>query len=311
MKIVNIFILLLAISQVAFNSAYSRESPRDGDYQITEAYDSQGRIINYAFDDLGRKTSTFFPDGSKETIEYMEDGGYATTKTDHNDQFVNRLEYDSQGSLVKAIDDQGIEAIYAPSEQSSAAGQAEIATQFDAVELPTIIVTAPYPYPSFLTFDDFVNQTYYISDSSSVVTTAGLGNILQWIQRAGKWVKKPPNPTKTIIVPQAFRAYTNGNFRHNLMVLTGRAPPNTVQAHHVLPVKLREFFDKYYGINIHEPRFGAWWNRVEHQHTALEYNNKWEAFLGVNRNPPPIKTQQEIFDFGRRMATEYGFNVHY
>lgn len=61
------------------------------------------------------------------------------------------------------------------------------------------------------------------------------------------------------------------------------------------------------GINIHDPKFGAWWERSSHLKKAYAYNARWRLFLAGK--PPP--TLEQILQFGRKLAHEYGFQVHY
>ncbi len=311
-KIVSLLIVSLAVFQTVTNIAYSAEDPSNA-YKYTEAYNLQGEIITYNYDNLGRKIATFFPDGSKEIIEYFDGGGYALTKTNQQGQFVSRLEYDQQGLLVKAIDEYGYESISPPYAQ----GQADIATQFDlgpSLELPTIIVEAPYLYPNLPTYEDFLNQVYYISDQSTLVNVAwpGLGagaRFLQWLRTGGgRWVARTPAPGTTALVPTVFRERTRKYFRHNLMVLTGRAPPTSVHAHHVFPLKFGPNF-KNVGININEPRFGTWLGQAKHTeiHVSGKYNDQWQAFFQNHRNP----TLGQVLDRGRTLSIEHGFNLHY
>jgi hypothetical protein len=107
---------------------------------------------------------------------------------------------------------------------------------------------------------------------------------------------------KTVPKP-VYRPLTRANFRHNLAQRTGGIP-DKAQAHHVLPVKFEPQCRKA-GINIHEPRFGTWWKRGNHQSMARAYNNKWDEFFLENSNP----TSKEILQFGREMARKYGLEI--
>ena len=72
----------------------------------------------------------------------------------------------------------------------------------------------------------------------------------------------------------------------------------------MLPVRFEVKCNKA-GINIHHPRFGTWWQRRDHQKKARAYNTKWEKFFEKNSNP----TGEEILQFGRKIAGEYGFTI--
>jgi hypothetical protein len=59
------------------------------------------------------------------------------------------------------------------------------------------------------------------------------------------------------------------------------------------------------GIDVHNPKFGAWWTRPNHQQKAREYNDRWRQFFRSNDDP----SRSEILDFGRQLAKEYGLEV--
>ena len=100
-----------------------------------------------------------------------------------------------------------------------------------------------------------------------------------------------------------FRKFTAGNFRENLARLTGQNPTNA-QAHHVFPQKFRDPFNNK-GINIDEPRYGAWWESKAHLKNSAKYNEEWRQFLRVN------PTREQILEFGRRRAKDYGFKINF
>jgi RHS repeat-associated protein len=99
----------------------------------------------------------------------------------------------------------------------------------------------------------------------------------------------------------AFRSFTSGNFRYNLGKLTGNMPANS-QAHHVFPQAFQERFTTK-GINIHDPKFGVWWETSSHLKNANVYNSAWESFLRTN------PTQPQILDKGRQLMQQYGISV--
>lgn len=101
----------------------------------------------------------------------------------------------------------------------------------------------------------------------------------------------------------ALRSLTGRNFRENLGRLSGGIPKGA-QAHHNLPQKFIDVFQRA-GINIHDPRFGAWVDSARHGSDAYRYNRAWEAFFQNVRNP----SRQQILDFGRTLAQSYGYDV--
>jgi hypothetical protein len=102
---------------------------------------------------------------------------------------------------------------------------------------------------------------------------------------------------------RGFKPFTEANFRENLARLTGKMP-DSAHAHHVFPKKLIEKFEAA-GINIHDPRFGAWWDRSSHLKNSAEYLRRWQEFL------EPGRTYEQILQFGREMGGKYGFQVNF
>ncbi|HKE44283.1 MAG TPA: RHS repeat-associated core domain-containing protein [Steroidobacteraceae bacterium] len=99
------------------------------------------------------------------------------------------------------------------------------------------------------------------------------------------------------------RRFTANNFRANLVSLTGKEPANA-QAHHMLPQAFESQFAAR-GININDPKYGAWWNATQHLAKSAEYNKQWETFLATNPNA------REIERFGRIMASRYDLEINY
>jgi hypothetical protein len=99
------------------------------------------------------------------------------------------------------------------------------------------------------------------------------------------------------------RALTAGNFRTNLGRLTSGIPEGT-QAHHVFPQKFAEQFGRS-GINIHDPRFGAWWEAGAHGQAVSAYNRDWGEFFRAN----PTPTVEQALQFGREISARYGLTV--
>ncbi len=102
---------------------------------------------------------------------------------------------------------------------------------------------------------------------------------------------------------RGFKPFTADNFRENLARLTGKMPEGA-HAHHVFPQVLEKEFQRV-GINIHDPKFGAWWQRSSHLKDAARYNALWRKFL--ERNP----TVEEILEFGRKLGGGFGFQVNF
>ena len=102
---------------------------------------------------------------------------------------------------------------------------------------------------------------------------------------------------------RGFKPFTEGNFRENLARLTGKMPEDA-HAHHVFPQKFEEQFHQR-GINVHDPKFGAWWERSSHLKNSAEYLKRWRDFL----RPEP--TFEQILQFGRELGGKYGFQVNF
>jgi hypothetical protein len=100
-----------------------------------------------------------------------------------------------------------------------------------------------------------------------------------------------------------FKPFTASNFRENLARLTGRMPKDA-HAHHVFPQALAKQF-RNAGINVHDPRYGAWWEQSSHLKNAAEYARRWEKFL--ERTP----TFEQILQYGRELGDEFGFQVNF
>jgi hypothetical protein len=100
-----------------------------------------------------------------------------------------------------------------------------------------------------------------------------------------------------------FKPFTESNFRENLARLTGELPAES-HAHHVFPQKFAREFSEM-GINVHDPKYGAWWARSSHLKKAVEYTKKWEQF--ISRNPTP----EQVLKLGKALGAEYGFKIHF
>jgi hypothetical protein len=69
----------------------------------------------------------------------------------------------------------------------------------------------------------------------------------------------------------------------------------------------QQFADKFQKarINIHDPKYGAWWERSNHLKNGAQYNSLWKEFL--SHNP----TFEQILQYGRELGGEYGFKVNF
>ena len=100
-----------------------------------------------------------------------------------------------------------------------------------------------------------------------------------------------------------FRDFTASNFRENLSRLTGKNLSEE-QAHHVFPQKFEEIF-RSKGIEIHDPKFGSWWDVPSHQKSSYEYNELWDKFL---QSDP---TKEQVFEFSKELAQKYGYELNF
>ena len=94
---------------------------------------------------------------------------------------------------------------------------------------------------------------------------------------------------------------TRGNLRKNLARITGGISKDS-HAHHFFSVKFEITF-KRAGINIHDPIFATWWERVSHLKNAAQYNRDWERFFRKARS------QEEIKQFARELGQKYGIEA--
>jgi hypothetical protein len=104
-----------------------------------------------------------------------------------------------------------------------------------------------------------------------------------------------------------YKSFTKDNFRDNLEIYTGKRPSNA-DAHHVFP-KADEFtkFFQSKGINVNNPRYGTWWESVEHRAKSYEYNEQWRVWISDNQNAKPY----EVLDFGRQLMKKYNIPIHF
>ena len=96
------------------------------------------------------------------------------------------------------------------------------------------------------------------------------------------------------------------NFRKNLMKFTGVADASGLEAHHVLPHKFIGEFQSI-GININDPKYGAWVDAKKHVKWSSKYNKEWEEFLSV----PGNRTKEKVLEQAEKMSKEYKFAVNW
>jgi hypothetical protein len=63
------------------------------------------------------------------------------------------------------------------------------------------------------------------------------------------------------------------------------------------------------GINVHDPKHGAWWQNSPHweAHGKYKYNERWNELLDEN---PPLNKEQ-LYQKGREMMHRYGNEVYF
>lgn len=61
------------------------------------------------------------------------------------------------------------------------------------------------------------------------------------------------------------------------------------------------------GINIDNPRYGTWWEKIDHTKNARRYNSTWSEFLLDN----PNCTYEEVLKFGKSIMNDYNVRVNY
>ncbi len=134
----------------------------------------------------------------------------------------------------------------------------------------------------------------------SNVGGSGPGGPQQLLERSGSGSPNPGDPSKG---PK----YTKNNFRKNLEKLTGETPGGDKQAHHVFPQQyIGEFQTIDKTLNIHDPRYGAWWETMIHQQRSAEFAADWRTFLAT-----PNLTKDACQAFASSLAQKYGFPINF
>jgi hypothetical protein len=91
-------------------------------------------------------------------------------------------------------------------------------------------------------------------------------------------------------------------FRRGLEGLTSIGSGLGKHAHHVFPKKFSNRFSDL-GLDINDPRFGAWWDAKDHLQNSWNYNNEWEEWFLRN----PNGTAADALTFAEKLAGDYGF----
>jgi len=97
--------------------------------------------------------------------------------------------------------------------------------------------------------------------------------------------------------------YTARNFADNLRKIKPKPSPSH-QAHHMLPQAFEDFF-RSKGINIHDPRWGAWWDVPEHTQKWRAFNDEWEVWIDTKGNHATI---QDIIQKATELARKYNLD---
>lgn len=84
-----------------------------------------------------------------------------------------------------------------------------------------------------------------------------------------------------------------------------------IHAHHILPVKegLARKFEEA-GLNINDPRFGAWVDRTKHGQISDAFEKDWEQFFRSfeDRSEPTV---EEVLSEARRLAEKYDLEIKF
>jgi RHS repeat-associated protein len=168
--------------------------------------------------------------------------------------------------------------------------------------------------PGLSTFQDFamltsgVNVADLDQDVGLLDRGAALFGLTPWISGAqlrvgGRVLGRLGRDVAAEGGERVFRSFTKGNFRENLSRATGRHVADA-HAHHVFPHKFRRQFSRL-GIDVNDPRFGAWWEAGDHLSNARAYNTAWEQFLGTR------PTIDQVMEFGKNLAAQYGLDISF
>jgi RHS repeat-associated protein len=120
------------------------------------------------------------------------------------------------------------------------------------------------------------------------VVPGGVGATLK-ASRSAESVSKVSKGEKVVKTVTQIPKATKNNYRKVLQQTTGKKGVG-YQAHHTLPQKYREYFEKL-GINIDEPGNVVWRESKSHQKKSAQATKEWDK---VMKSPP--KTKQEALE---------------
>ena len=147
---------------------------------------------------------------------------------------------------------------------------------------------------------DLINAGVYLLEGDKLNFSLSMAAV---IPVAGNFATGTKMVGKT--ASKAYR-YTVNNFRDNLIRLTSLDPGKAYQVHHVFPKKFENDFNRL-GINIHDPKYGAWWETKTHGKKSYEYNQEWEIFLGDKKFIP----YEQLEAKARELANKYGYKLNF
>ncbi|MHC5054459.1 MAG: right-handed parallel beta-helix repeat-containing protein [Planctomycetota bacterium] len=106
------------------------------------------------------------------------------------------------------------------------------------------------------------------------------------------------------VIGGRFQGWSRDSFRRNLMTLTEKKADDIagMAGHHVFPAQFKDDFARI-GIHVHDPKYGVWWESVEHGGTWYEYNSRWADYFEVFQPT----SSEEVKSFARELAEEFGY----
>jgi hypothetical protein len=96
---------------------------------------------------------------------------------------------------------------------------------------------------------------------------------------------------------------TADNFRKRLVAATGENP-KAMDAHHTLPKCKADLIEnKVPGVNVHDTKWGAWWDSAANQGRNAQYNARVDDFL----NSGTVNSEGDLEGMVRMLSGEFGF----
>ena len=89
------------------------------------------------------------------------------------------------------------------------------------------------------------------------------------------------------------------SLKKNMVQLYGEAPAGT-HAHHVFPVKYKDFFDRF-GMDINNPGHGVFLEEHHHLSHAKEYNKQWEDFILEAKEKGYEPSVETVYEKGKEL----------